>query len=147
MEKPFFSTRGQYPFVFIIIEIVFFVIFAVIFVIKHTGDTILFLGLSVLLGLIILKNIGVQKSYVAMYEDRIEGLSLPKNIFGGLNEMHYFELNYNEIINVSSKNGTVVITYNGGSYEVQAYKCEQKVIKLIKSQKFELSQSKSSYIL
>ena len=89
----------------------------------------------------------MQKSYVAMYEDRIEGLSLPKNIFGGLNEMHYFELNYNEIINVGSKNGIVVITCNGISYEVQAYKCEQKVIKLIKSQKFELTRSTSSYIL
>lgn len=147
MEKPFFSTRGQYPLAYAILASAFSSIFAVIFVVKHPRFSLLFIGLGVLLGLIILKNIGMQKSYVAMYEDRIEGLTVPKNIFGRLNEMHYFELNYNEIINVSSKNGVVVITCNCGSYEVQAYKCEQKVIKLIKSQKFELTRSTSSYIL
>ena len=58
--------------------------------------------------------------------------------------MRYFELDYDEILSTSSKKDIVIINYNGGSYEVQAYKCEQKVIKLIKHQKYLLEQNNAT---
>ena len=150
MEKPFFSTQKLYPISLVIAPCIAIGVIAlciVINLVELASPLLLMLisiGCGALLGLPIVKAVGLRKSYIEFYEDHIEGIAVPSKLFGGLNEMRSFELKYDEIITTSSKKDIVTIAYNGGNYEVQAYKSEQKVIKLIKHQKHLLGQNNSN---
>ena len=146
MNKPFFSTQNMYPVSLIVwscIGIGVLALCIIISIVETASPLLLMLisiGCGVLLGVPIVKTVGLRKSYIEFYEDHVEGVTVPSKLFGGLNEMQSFELKYDEIVTISSKKDVVTIVYNGGSYGVQAYKCEQKVIKLIKQQKYLLEQ-------
>ena len=149
MNKPFFSTQNLYPVSLVVAPCVAIGVIAlctIINVVKLDSQLLLMIvsiGSGILLSIPIIKSVGLRKSYIEFYEDHIEGVAVPSKLFGGLNEMQAFDLKYDEIVTTSSKKDVVTIVYNGGSYDVQAYKCEQKVIKLIKHQKYLLDQSNS----
>lgn len=110
-------------------------IMAAIIAFRYAGLSFICIGCGIVLSIPLVKNIGMVKSYIEIYEDHIEGVSIPKKIFGGLNEIYTFSLNYEEISSVSSKKNIVVLNYSGGIYEVQAKNVEQKVTNLINKQK------------
>ena len=133
MSRFIFSTKGLYGKKVVVFWIVFAVIMAPIIAIKYSGLTILLLLFGFLLGIPVVINVRIQQSFIDLYDDHIEGKAIPKNRLFGQHES--FRLNYNEIGHISYKTNIVTISFNGGTYEIQAKGVEQKVIEIIKQQK------------
>ena len=149
MDKPFFSTQNLYPVSLVVVPCIAIGLLALCVIVNVAESAsplplmLISIGSGILLSVPIVRFVGLRKSYIKFYDDRIEGVALPTKIFGGLNQMQSFELGYDEIVATGLKKDVVTIVYNGGRYDVQAYRCEQKIMKLIKLQKYLSEQSNS----
>ena len=131
-NKLIFSTKGIHGIGGIIGIIVVVLLFAPIFAIYSSPLAIMLtLGYACIASIILSKELGMRKSYIDLYEDHIEGKTMPEKWFGAINEMRSFQLEYTEITQVTSKTNLVCIVCLGIEYIVQAEKCEQKVIQII----------------
>lgn len=72
----------------------------------------------------------IKKSFIEIRTDNIEGISIAQKSF---------RLQYNQILHLERKDNVVVIYFQGGNYEVQAYGVEQQVVNLIQQQKSKIS--------
>ena len=135
-STPLFSTKGRYKIgtVFVVIVIILraFVLIAGLLSIIGIGVGIV---AYILLGIWKRKLAARGQSFVTLYDDHVEGKSIPKKWYGARRDMRKFQLEYSDIIHVNSKTGVVTLIFNGGEYDVQAELCEQQVVDLIMKQK------------
>lgn len=130
-----FSTKNRYNGTNYIIPLVIYVIGMVLFfyqfphVLKSPVGYVITFGVMSLFIYPFTRSMQIKKSYIEIYEDHIEGVSIPdKN-----NSMSCtFNLEYEQISNIEIQTGILKIYFSGGSYLVQAKDCEEKVVSYIK---------------
>ena len=133
-----FSTKGLYGKGLMIFLIIILICCCPIFMVDSIISKIVIFGYTVFCCAIIGREWGLHKSFLDLYDDHIEGKTIPKKLIsfnGSSNEMQSFELKYSEITQITYKKYIVIIHFAGGEYQCQAKNVEQKVVNLIRNKK------------
>ena len=130
-----FSTKGLYKSKTILLFILPAILFLFFCVLVSFGY-ILFVLMLTILTVLFWNELGMKKSFVELYDDKVIGMTVKKTLVKkGVTGGVTFDITYQEIQNVSYQKNVVLIQTSNQIYEVQAKGCEPKVIEIIRQQK------------